>query len=218
MKLSKAYARQVFLNCPFDDQYRPLYEAIIFTLTAAEYAVRCSRERDDSGETRIGKIVEIIRQSKFSIHDISRVELDPMNQLPRFNMPLELGLFLGARFLADDKKQREKRCLILDAQPYRYQKFISDIAGQDIRSHDGDPEKAIGEVRSWLSTVSGRQLPGKAELVKLYREFRGDLPVFLGGIGLTEAEMQFPDYIHSCLAWLKDRAQPAQGAIAPLSD
>jgi hypothetical protein len=42
MKLSKAYARQVFLNCPFDDQYRPLYEAIIFTPTAAEYAVRCS--------------------------------------------------------------------------------------------------------------------------------------------------------------------------------
>jgi len=64
MRLSKAYARQVFLNCPFDDHYRLLYEAIIFTLTAAEYPVRCSRERDDSGETHIGKIVEIIRQAK----------------------------------------------------------------------------------------------------------------------------------------------------------
>lgn len=61
MKPSKAYSRQVFLNCPFDHEYRPLYEAIIFTVTAAGYVVRCARERDDSGETRIGKIVEIIR-------------------------------------------------------------------------------------------------------------------------------------------------------------
>lgn len=215
MKPSKAYARQVFLNCPFDEQYRPLYEAIIFTLTAAEYVVRCSREREDSGETRFGKLVEIIRESKFSIHDISRVELDSVNQLPRFNMPLELGLFLGARFLADDTKQKAKRCLILDSEPYRYQKFISDIAGQDIRSHEGIPENAIGEVRGWLATVSGRQLTGKAELVKIYREFRGDLPVILGSIGLTEAEMQFRDYINSCLEWLKARANAAQGITAP---
>lgn len=99
-------------------------------------------------------------------------------------------------------RQREKRCLILDAQPYRYQKFISDIAGQDIRSHDGDPEKAIGEVRSWLATVSQRPVPGQAELVQIYREFRADLPELLTRIQLTEAKMQFPDYINSCLEWL----------------
>ena len=98
MKLSKAYARQVFLNCPFDDEYRPIYEAIIFAVIHCGFVIRCARERDDSGETRISKIVEIIRASQFGIHDISRVELDKSNGLPRFNMPLELGLFLGAKF------------------------------------------------------------------------------------------------------------------------
>lgn len=54
-------------------------------------------ETEDSGEERIRKIKRIIRECRYGIHDISRVELDAVHQLPRFNMPLELGLFLGAQ-------------------------------------------------------------------------------------------------------------------------
>jgi hypothetical protein len=60
---------------------------------------------------------------------------DRKSKLPRFNMPLELGVFLGASELGD-KKQKKKRCLILDKKKYRYQKFISDLAGHDIESHE----------------------------------------------------------------------------------
>jgi hypothetical protein len=206
MKLSKAYTRQVFLNCPFDADYRPLFEAIIFTVLACGFVIRCSREQDDGGVTRISKITEIIQLSKFGIHDICRVELDPVNKLPRFNMPLELGLFLGAKHYSTDRKQREKCCLILDIEPYRYQKFISDIAGQDIRSHGGKPENAMGEVRGWLSTATGRPLPGQSELASVYRQFRTDLPVILADIALTEEEMQFTDYVNICSEWLEHRA------------
>lgn len=107
MKMSKAYSRQLFLNCPFDDAYRPIYEAIIFAVLHCGFVIRCARERDDSGETRIGKIVEIIRDSQFGIHDISRVEHDEVNGLPRFNMPLELGLFLGAKSFSDQPMQKK---------------------------------------------------------------------------------------------------------------
>jgi hypothetical protein len=124
MTLSKAYARQVFFNCPFDDDYRPLFQAIIFTVLASGFVIRSSKERDDGSETRIGKIMEIIEASRYGIHDISRVELDPVNHLPRFNMPLELGLFLGAKHFSQDSKQRGKRCLVLDVEPYRYQQFM----------------------------------------------------------------------------------------------
>ena len=58
------------------------------------------------------------------------MELDETNRLPRFNMPLELGLFLGAKSFSDEPRQKKKRCLILDSNPYRYQKFLSDIAGR----------------------------------------------------------------------------------------
>lgn len=53
--------------------------------------------KDDAGQARISKIYDLIRRSKYSIHDISRTELDPDHSLPRFNMPLELGIFLGAK-------------------------------------------------------------------------------------------------------------------------
>ena len=63
------------------------------------------------------------------IHDISRIERDTVNNLPRFNMPFELGLFLGARRFGT-RPQRDKQCLVLEAERYRYQKYLSDIAGQ----------------------------------------------------------------------------------------
>lgn len=207
MKLSKAYARQVFLNCPFDDGYRPVYEAIIFAVLHCGFVIRCAREREDSGETRISKIVEIIRDSQFGIHDISRVELDKTTGLPRFNMPLELGLFLGAKTYSDEPRQKKKRCLILDTEPYRYQKFISDIAGQDIRAHAGKPETALSLTRNWLATVCGRKLPGPAEMERLYAEFRADLPAILQNLSLRFDEVQFVEYVKVAMEWLRDRQQ-----------
>ena len=209
MKTSKAYARQVFLNCPFDDGYRAIYEAIIFAVIHCGFVIRCARERDDSGETRIAKIVEIIRDSQFGVHDISRVECDETNGLPRFNMPLELGLFLGAKSFSDQPKQKKKRCLILDSEPYRYQKFISDIAGQDIRSHGGKAMTAMKQTRDWLATVSSRRLPGPMETERLYNEFQKDLPDILAKLALRPEEVQFVEYVKVAMEWLKDRQQSA---------
>ena len=205
MKLSKAYGRQVFLNCPFDDNYRPIYEAIIFAVIHCGFVIRCAREREDSGEPRISKILEIIRASKFGIHDISRVELDAANQLPRFNMPLELGLFLGAKAYSAEPKQKAKRCLILDTESYRYQKFVSDIAGQDIRAHEGKSGKALIITRNWLATVCDRELPGTVELEGLYTSFRHEMPAILAQLSLRDEELQYVEYVKMAMAWLGDR-------------
>jgi hypothetical protein len=205
MRTSKAYSRQVFLNCPFDDEYRPIYEAIIFTVIHCGFVLRCARERDDSGEPRISKIVEIIRDSQFGIHDICRVELDKANGLPRFNMPLELGLFLGAKAFSDQSKQKKKRCLILDGEKYRYQKFVSDIAGQDIRSHGGKARTAMKLTRDWLATVSKRRLPGPLETERLYTEFCHELPAILDQLALRHDEVQFVEYVKVTMEWLTDR-------------
>jgi hypothetical protein len=43
---------------------------------------------DDGSETRIDKLYRIVEASRFGIHDLSRTELDAVNNLPRFNMPL----------------------------------------------------------------------------------------------------------------------------------
>src|ERR1043166_8044058 len=121
----------VFINCPFDDLYRPIFEAIVFAVHDCGYIARSSLEVTDASQVRIEKIATIIGPCRFGIHDISRTELDRDTQLPRFNMPLELGLFLGAKRFGS-ARHRSKTCLILDVDRYRYQKFISAIAGHYI--------------------------------------------------------------------------------------
>jgi hypothetical protein len=52
-------------------------------------------------------------------------------------MPLELGMFLGCKGYGG-AAHATKVCLVLDVDQYRYQKFVSDIAGNDIRAHGGN--------------------------------------------------------------------------------
>jgi predicted nucleotide-binding protein len=137
-----AYDLNVFINCPFDREYIPLFDAILFTVYKCGFRPRCSLEFDDGGQVRIEKINKIIEECRFGIHDISRTELDGGNNLPRFNMPFELGLFLGAKRFGS-KLQRSKVLMILDKERHRYHQYISDISGQDVKSHDNDPEKLI---------------------------------------------------------------------------
>ncbi len=165
-------SNSVFINAPFDAGYRPIFDAIVFAVHDLGLTTRCALEQDDSGEIRLSKIERIIEECRFGIHDLSAVELDATTHLPRFNMPLELGLFLGCRRFGAEN-QRKKSSLILDREPYRYRIFMSDISGQDIHSHGGDPERAIAETRDWLRAASNNSnLAGGAEIVKHYRRFR----------------------------------------------
>lgn len=50
----------VFINCPFDDDFRPLFNTIVFTLHDCGFEARCSLERGDGAEVRMQKIYQII--------------------------------------------------------------------------------------------------------------------------------------------------------------
>lgn len=205
-----AYEESIFLNCPFDDAYRPIFEAIVFAAFDCGYVPRCALEADDAGQVRFEKILAIIRGCRLGVHDISRTELDGTNALPRFNMPFELGLFVGAaRFGVRD--QRRKVCLVLDRERYRFQKFISDIAGQDIREHSDDPERAIAQLRAWLAALPRKDvLPGGAAIAGRYREFRSELPDILTKMGVHPQEMVFADYTNIVSTWLSERPRSAR--------
>jgi len=148
----------------------------VFTVYYIGFVARCALEVDDASEVRLSKIVRIIEQCTYGIHDISFVGLGKGTNLPRFNMPLELGLYLGCK-LFGTVAQRKKGCLVLDSEPYRYRASISDISGQDIHAHKGEPSRAIAEIRNWLANASKTKgLPGGAEIAGRYARFMNDLP------------------------------------------
>ncbi|HEV7572926.1 MAG TPA: hypothetical protein VGQ21_15615 [Thermoanaerobaculia bacterium] len=190
----RSYEDSVFINVPFDTKYAPLRDAIIFVIYDCGFVPRSALEVEDSGQARVNKILDIIQQSKFGIHDISRAGINRKTGLARFNMPLELGFFLGAQRYGDERN-REKRCLILDRSPYRYHSFCSDISGQDIRVHNDKPRDAIRGVRDWLSNQRAELvIPGGKAIFDRYQRFRLQLPQQAREINLDYRELTFNDY------------------------
>lgn len=212
------YTTSVFINCPFEPpdvppgappSYNPLFRALVFTVEYCGFSARCALEVDDSGESRAGKIVRIIRESRLGIHDISRTESNAAG-LPRFNMPYEFGIFAGFKYSGRGAQGR-KALLVLDREPHRYHQFLSDIAGQDIKSHGGEPERLVTVVRGWLQAQTTRPLPGAKYLVEQFNRFRGDLPDLLQAGGLTDADLEtYTDYYRFVGDWI--RANTAAGA------
>jgi hypothetical protein len=163
--LSRPEPNAVFVNCPFDPEYKPIFDAVMFAVHRCGFLVRCALEDSDSNVVRIEKIVQMIAECDLGIHDLSRV--DTHGSLPRFNMPFELGLFIGAQRYGSSR-QRQKRCLILAGEPYQHQRFISDIAGQDVDAHQGRPQEAVRAVRQFLvqHAPSGAKLPGRDRILE----------------------------------------------------
>ena len=194
-----------FINCPFDSSYKPIFDSIVFAVHDCGFRARCALEIEDSSQVRIDKVFEIIEGCPLGIHDLSRTELDERNGLPRFNMPLELGIFLGAKRFGSPR-QRGKRCLVLDRESYRYQIFCSDIAGQDIRSHGGSPEEAIKVIRNWLQTIlrgRGISIPIGSAIATRYNEFQDALPLLCRETKKVEDELIYEDRVALIVEWLR---------------
>jgi hypothetical protein len=97
----------------------PLLRPILFVILDLGMIPRIALESLDSGSARIEKIVKLIQESKYAIHDLSRLKAKKRGELHRLNMPFELGMDVGCRRFGEGRAA-EKRCLILEAERYRY--------------------------------------------------------------------------------------------------
>lgn len=198
-----AFTKNLFINCPFDDDYYPLLRPLLFTAIYCDLKPQIS-ETKDGDDIRIRQIQELIENSKFSIHDLSRIEPKSSGDLPRFNMPLELGIDLGCkRYL-----HTAKRCLILEAERYRYKEVISDLLGQDISCHENDPMLMIKAVRDWIYKL--RTFKNKPENYTViwdkYNEFIYDYDKDMKAENLNTDriwEIPFTELIDHMAKWIK---------------
>ncbi len=148
------FEKSVFINCPFDEHYFPLLRPILFTIYYSGLYPRIALESLDCGKTRIEKIIALIQETRFAIHDLSRIKSTKSDEDFRMNMPFELGLDTGCRLFKGERWQR-KKCLILEADHYRYRAALSDISGSDIAVHNDQPEEVVCVVRNWLTAEAG---------------------------------------------------------------
>jgi hypothetical protein len=187
------YNNYIFINCPFDEEYMPLLQAIIYCIYRCGFVPQCALGEDDASDTRIDKIIRCIESCKYGIHDISRTQLNA-NEFPRFNMPFELGIFFGAKRFGN-KQQQNKNALVFEKTKYTYQQYISDLNGIDTKAHDNDPQRVIRHIRDWLLTTSKRTtIPGYNIVLNEYNVFRNKLPGIVQKLGLNANDIPFNDF------------------------
>ena len=167
------YNKNVFVNCPFDEEYRPLLHPLIFTIIALGFTPRLALEELDSGQPRITKICRLIGHCRFGIHDLSRIRASKRGEIFRLNMPFELGLDIGAR-VYNPRKHRSKRSLILEKDKYRFQAAISDLSNSDIRHHNGEPAAVVTAVRNWFAENGLKGIPSASSIWYGFNDFMAE--------------------------------------------
>jgi hypothetical protein len=169
----------VFLNVPYDSGFEKLYLAYIAGLSAFGLIPRATLEIPTS-QRRLERILELIQQCAYSIHDLSRVQVDAnAPRVPRFNMPFELGLAV-----AQDVVRKKATWYVCETVPYRITKSLSDLNGTDVRIHSG----TVNGVFSALCDIFARRTrqPSVQEMYRIYLALRRSLPTLMRQAGAKD--------------------------------
>jgi len=209
-KTIKKFDKNVFINCPFDKKYKPLLKPLLFTILYLGYQPRIASESSDSGETRINKIFKLIQESKYSVHDLSRIKSSKKDEIFRLNMPFELGVDIGCRKFKGGK-WNTKKCLILETKPYRYQKALSDLSNSEIKSHKDDPKTLVRRVRNWfVETMEIDNVKSAAVIWDNFNEFMSDFFFKRKKEGFKKADLQempIPEIIKFMKDWIRSKKE-----------
>ncbi|MFC3563271.1 hypothetical protein [Pedobacter jamesrossensis] len=200
---TKDYDRNVFINCAFDGTFLNIFRAIVYTIHDCGFIARCALETGNGEGVRIDKIVKIIQDCRYGIHDLSCVEITDDSPLPRYNMPYELGIFMGCKYYGESH-HKKKNFLVLDSEPHRYKRMISDLAGYDFPAHMNDVLITVGLVRDWLSEAASKKLPGTIYYIERYQRFMEVLPLLCQSMKADVNTLGFKDYYALVSVWIQN--------------
>lgn len=210
-QVTKHFDKNVFINCPFDSAYHSLLRPLLFTIVYLGFNPKIALESSDSGEQRIDKICRLIRDSKYSVHDLSRLESKKGGEFYRLNMPFELGVDYGCRRFAFNYL-RDKKCLILEKGAFDYRKALSDMSGVDIKNHDNEPAKVVRAIRNWfVETVGLTEATGPTAIWNRFNDFTSDFYTRRQAEGFSDEDldmMPVREYIDSIKRWIRANADP----------
>jgi hypothetical protein len=208
-EVGDSFDRNVFINCPFDPGYYPLLRPLLFTIEYFGFSPRIASERSDGGELRLSKITAFIRQSRYSMHDLSRLQAGKKGEYYRLNMPFELGIEYGSRVFGSSPLD-EKRCLILGKAPFEHLRALSDIAGIDVKHHNNEPAQLVQQVRNWFVETVGLRGARSATMVWYeFTEFMADFYEKREAEGFAKHDLEMmpvPEFIDFVRAWVARHA------------
>jgi hypothetical protein len=170
----------VFLNVPYDAGFENLLLAYIAAISAFGFAPRATLEIP-FGQRRLDRILALIQQSQYSIHDLSRVQLDrKAPRTPRFNMPFELGITVALEKTAHP----DHAWVVCESVRRRINKSLSDLDGTDAYIHGGTINGVFREVCN--AFVGSNRQPTVIEMMQIYRVLRAQFANILKRAGAKD--------------------------------
>jgi hypothetical protein len=175
--ISRRPPADVFLNIPYDSKFQNLCLAYICGISALGFVPRATLEIP-GGSRRLDRIFKLIQDCRYSVHDLSRVELDQKRPAtPRFNMPFELGLCVAWERTGN----RKHTWFVYEGRVRRLAKSLSDLNGTDPYVHGSTVTGVFRELcRAFVRP--GRQ-PSIQQMKRVYRDVEESLPEVLRRAG-----------------------------------
>lgn len=143
--------RSVFINCPFDADYAPLRDALVFGTVCAGLLPRSADDLGQVSVPRMARLTAALAGCRYSIHDLSRCRGEGELNHARFNMPLELGIAMAYKCSGGRETQHDWLAIVPEGHVYMH--FVSDLAGFDPRRHDGTALDVVRATTAWLWTL-----------------------------------------------------------------
>jgi len=124
---------------------------------------------------------------------LSRIEPRSATDLPRFNMPFELGIDVGCKTFSSRK---DKRYLVLE------------VSGQDIKAHEAKPIYMVKSIRDWIKGLKTNQKIDNYQIIwTAHNEFHYDYETELRKDDMNPHniwEIPFSELTEIMKAWIKN--------------
>lgn len=181
--MEENYNKNVFINCPYDDEFVPYKQTIIFAVIACGFNPLLVSFDTNGGVPRIEKIKKMIDSAKLGIHDLSRCKSTEAEEWYRLNMAFELGLDLGSKHFSE--RHNKKNVLVLQVKPFTHLPSLSDYSGFDPKCYDKDFKKLLFVIRDFIYCelpISDREnFITKPDLLNLNLQFQKDVYAYSSG-------------------------------------
>jgi hypothetical protein len=178
----------VFLNIPYDRYFVDLFLAYTAGLTSLGLFPRATLEIA-GGERRLDRTLELIQRCRYSLHDLSRVEVaSRRSATPRFNMPFELGLAVAWQ----RAQPKRHTWFVFEAKSRRIERTLSDLSGTDVYIHHGRPSRVFSELTS--AFVRSQRQPSVDQMRLIYKGLQEGLPKLMRNAGTNSTELVLIPY------------------------
>lgn len=203
----------VFINCPFDADYRARYmPALLF---AVYYCSRLPVSALDEHETRerLPKITDLMRSTRLGLHDISPALAGKQAGYLRYNTAFELGLHHGAN-LFNPTKAIVRRLKVVSATDIKTARIFSDFDSFDVDVYDGDRSELVRLIVTWLHQVDAeidygsrieRSVRSPLMVSRQFERFCNDITGELGfPADVLFRQMAYHETIDAISSWMRE--------------